>query len=179
MDHYGPFYTLGVGALCCACCDRVGVEDCHPWSRRCFSPGAAVIMPASIRPEHLPGWGGKSMMDNPCGGALISPLGNGSEFNWIIIILTVMLFDVVHILNLGSVLIKLSAEWVRERVTCPIRRDSLRQVWRLAMVLARAFVFVSSEMWDALHREGPSWANSLQFSLRPFISHPLNTHIKL
>ncbi len=77
----------------------------------------------------------------------------------------------------STFLMKLAIEWVREHIVCPIWKDSLRQVWRLATLLAR--VFVSSEMWDALHREGPSWANSLLFSLRPFICHHLNTHIKL
>lgn len=68
----------------------------------------------------------KNMMEIPSGGALIFPLGNGSKFNWIKIILPVMFFDIVHILNLGSICNE--ALHCFSRMGEGIRTDSLHQV---------------------------------------------------
>jgi len=75
------------------------------------------------------------MMEIPSRGALIFPLGKGSKFNWIKIILPVMFFEIVHeafVMKLSTA----SVEWVRESAKiADIKFDTMAQLWQECLCL--------------------------------------------
>lgn len=185
MYHYGPFYTLGVGALLgthlrsallrflwlggCVRLSSLITEMFLSWHRSHYVSVHMTIELARVRRK-------KNMMEIPSGGALIFPLGNVSEFNWIKIILPVMFFDIVHILNLGSICNE--ALHCFSRMGEGIHKDSLHQVWQHATALARVFVFVSSGMGHITSRGSLLGQFTAVLSQAIYLRH-LNTHIKL